>query len=316
MRRTIATPWARELAGLCASCAQGRAAHAAAMTSRALSTGRTAPVSPQRAGTSPQQQGQPPRTRAVPQRRRWLSGSPAPRSPTQGASSSAPAGNEGGEEEGAKEAKQTDKTGHKPLPYYALFPQTLPQGAPPDGPFHIDVRALRREFLQLQAASHPDYHHSASETTTTDAETGATTTTNAKSDTRRRAEALSSHINSAYRTLASPLLRAQYVLAERHGVDLAGDEAAALSGPADLALLAEVMAAREEVDEAESEEDLEGPAAENEGRLRAAERALGEALERGDVQAAVAESVRLKYWENIRESIRNWEGGKPFVLEH
>lgn len=237
-----------------------------------------------------------------------------------------------GEEE-VQTRKTTSSTGgFRPLPYYALFPQTLPAGAPPDGPFDIDVRALRREFLQLQAASHPDLHHSASyDTTTTTATTTASSTSKTEdsptppssassrsshSSPRRRAEALSSHINSAYKTLSSPLLRAQYILAERHGVDLAGDEAARATGPADPALLMEVLQARETIEEAGSESDLEALAAENDARVGEAVGALGRALERGDVAGAVREAVRLKYWENIRESIRNWEGGKPVVLQH
>lgn len=227
---------------------------------------------------------------------------------------------EGEGERQRKSTTTTAKTGHKPLPYYALFPQTLPDGAPPDGPFDIDVRALRREFLQLQAASHPDYHHSAQTDTTDDdsssSSSSSSSPSSSHSEPRRRAEALSSHINAAYRTLSSPLLRAQYILAERHGVDLAGDEASRVSGPADTALLAEVMHAREAVEDARAEGDLEALSAENDARIRDAVAALAGALEAGDVGAAVGEAVRLRYWENIRESVRDWEAGGSGVLQH
>lgn len=198
------------------------------------------------------------------------------------------------------------------MPYYALFPQTLPDGPPPTGPFDIDVRSLRREFLQLQAASHPDFHHAAA---------AATTTTNDSSPSqhsasRRKAEALSSHINAAYKTLASPLSRAQYILSERYGLDLAGDEASSLTGPADPDLLTEVLYARETIEDAVSEKDLDGVQSENEERIQSSLAALSEAFAKEDVQRAVRETVRLRYWENIRESIHNWEEGRPVVLQH
>jgi molecular chaperone HscB len=34
------------------------------------------------------------------------------------------------------------------------------------------------------------------------------------------------------------------------------------------------------------------------------------------VEAAKREAVRLRYWVNIKESLDNWERGKPIVLEH
>ncbi|KUI65986.1 J-type co-chaperone JAC1, mitochondrial [Cytospora mali] len=316
MRRTLVN---RELAGVCASCAQRRLAPATAtasrsfaLASRTYSTGASL-AAPRRAGTASSSSITPPRP--APQRR-WLSGSSALRS--QGTTTT--------KKVGEKEEEETrTKTDYKPLPYYALFPQTLPDGAPPDGPFDIDVRALRREFLQLQAASHPDYHHSAQTTTTTtttttteDPSTPSKTTSSSKShsEPRRKAEALSSHINSAYKTLSSPLLRAQYILAERYGIDLAGDEASRISGPPDPELLTEVLYARETIEDAGSEKDLEGLTAENDARIEEAVSRLGRALEEGDIAGAVVETVRLRYWENIRESVRNWEGGGSVVLQH
>ncbi|KAK4153556.1 HSCB C-terminal oligomerization domain-containing protein [Chaetomidium leptoderma] len=189
--------------------------------------------------------------------------------------------------------------------YYALFPETLPNGPPPTGQFPIDVRALRNEFLRLQAASHPDFHHSAS----------SSSLETSKSPARVRAEATSALINTAYKTLSSPLLRGQYLLREQHGVDLEGDEAGTQAAP-DPELLMTVLEAREVIEEAETEADLEEVRVANEERIGEAERRLGEALELGDVQAAKEEAVRLRYWVNIREGVRGWERGKPVVLQH
>ncbi|KAH6628058.1 HSCB C-terminal oligomerization domain-containing protein [Chaetomium tenue] len=198
--------------------------------------------------------------------------------------------------------------------YYALFPETLPDGPPPTGKFPIDLRALRNEFLRLQAASHPDFHHSASQTSPTPPTQG-NTNNNTKSAARLHAEATSAQINAAYKTLSSPLLRAQYLLREQHGVDLEGDEAGSQAAP-DAELLMTVLEAREVIEEAETEADLEEVRVANEVRIEECEARLGEALEGGDVQAAKEEAVRLRYWVNIREGVRGWERGKPVVLQH
>ncbi|KAH8165937.1 hypothetical protein CIB48_g2338 [Xylaria polymorpha] len=178
-----------------------------------------------------------------------------------------------------------------PQTHYEFFPKTLPDGPPPGGRFHIDVRALRREFLGLQAGAHPDLH---------------------PSHMKARAQATSARINEAFKTLGSPLARAQYLLAQR-GVDVANDETAKVEDPA---LLLLVLETREAIEEAEEEADLEALAAENDARIADCEKSLEQLFAADDLDAAKAEAVRLRYWVNIRESIDNWERGKPVVLEH
>ncbi|EGX91752.1 co-chaperone protein HscB [Cordyceps militaris CM01] len=176
--------------------------------------------------------------------------------------------------------------------HYDLFPSTLPLGPPPRGHFPIQTRALRREFLALQARAHPDMHP--------------------PGPAKTRAEALSARINEAYRTLANPLLRAQYLLALR-GVDVANDERLKVDEPA---LLMVVLEAREEIEEARAEEDLHEVRTANEARIADGEEALERAFRDDDVEAAKREAVRMRYWVNIRESLDNWEPGKPIVLQH
>ncbi|CAJ2512851.1 Uu.00g009700.m01.CDS01 [Anthostomella pinea] len=178
-----------------------------------------------------------------------------------------------------------------PSTHYEFFPQTLPDGPPPNGNFVIDVRALRREFLKLQGTAHPDMH---------------------PQHLKGRAEATSARINEAFKTLESPLLRAQYILSLR-GIDVANDETAKVEDPE---LLMEVLETRETIEEAQKEEDLEELKVTNEERARDSEATLEQAFREDDVEAAKAEVVRLRYWINIRESIHNWEKGKPVVLEH
>ncbi|KAM3543150.1 hypothetical protein ARSEF1564_003955 [Beauveria bassiana] len=187
-------------------------------------------------------------------------------------------------------------------PYYALFPSTLPLGPPPRGHFPIDVRQLRREFLQLQARAHPDMH--------------------APGAAKSAAETRSALINEAYRTLANPLLRAQHLLALR-GVDVAGDERLKMDADDDesdseagAGLLMAVLEAREGIEEARTEADLEGLRTENDGRIREGEERLEEAFREDDVEKAKREAVKMRYWVNIKESLDNWEQGKPIVLQH
>ncbi|CAG9970823.1 unnamed protein product [Clonostachys byssicola] len=178
-----------------------------------------------------------------------------------------------------------------PKTHYELFPETLPQGPPPAGHFPIDTRALRREFLRLQARAHPDLHPASD---------------------KPRAEAASALINDAYKTLSNPLLRAQYLLALR-GVDVANDETLKVEEPS---LLMLVLEAREEIEDAESEADLEAPREANDARIAASEEALDIAFANDDIDAAKREAVRLRYWVNIRDTLHHWEQGKPVVLQH
>ncbi|PMD41526.1 Co-chaperone Hsc20, partial [Hyaloscypha variabilis F] len=178
-----------------------------------------------------------------------------------------------------------------PQTHYEFFPKTLPQGPPPSGPFHIDIRELRREFLQLQAVAHPDRH---------------------PHNLKTRAEATSARINEAYKTLQNPLLRAQYLLSLR-GIDVAEDETAKVEDPE---LLMEVLDAREEIENANEEEELEEMKRINEERIERSEAILDKAFKRDDIEGAKGEAVRLRYWVNIKESLDAWERGKPVVLVH
>ena len=185
----------------------------------------------------------------------------------------------------AQSASQNSQT------HYSFFPKSLPTGPPPQGPFSVDLNALKREFLQLQAKAHPDLH---------------------PQEDKKRAEATSARINEAYKTLQSPLLRAQYLLSQR-GIETAEDETAKVDDPE---LLMEVLEAREQIEEAESEEDLVGMKDENEIRIQQSIKTLEQAFAEDDVELAKSETVKLRYWMNISESIANWEKGKPVVLEH
>ncbi|RDA96075.1 hypothetical protein CP533_5861 [Ophiocordyceps camponoti-saundersi (nom. inval.)] len=165
---------------------------------------------------------------------------------------------------------------------YNHFPKTLASGPPPSGPFEIDLAALRHEFLRLQAAHHPDKQ---------------------PPDKKAAAEAMSSDINHAYRTLVDPLLRAQYLLRLR-GIDVTDDRS---NADDDLDLMELALEAYEAVDAATEPADLQAVRTENDRRLSACERDLQTAFANDDAIAAKRLAVRLLYWVRIREKIEAWE---------
>ncbi|KAG9228360.1 hypothetical protein BJ875DRAFT_477667 [Amylocarpus encephaloides] len=188
-------------------------------------------------------------------------------------------------------SKTAPRINAMPPTHYELFPKTLSQGPPPSGPFHIDVRDLRKEFLQLQAVAHPDRH---------------------PSHLKARAEGMSAHINEAYKTLQNPLLRAQYLLRLR-GVDVVEDETTKVEDPE---LLMEVLDAREEIDEAQKEEDLTTLKTTNDRRISRSEEILDKAFREDSMALATEEVVRLRYWVNIQDSLHHWENGEPILTHH
>ena len=129
---------------------------------------------------------------------------------------------------------------------------------------------------------------------------------------KARAEGASARINEAYKTLQSPLLRAQYLLSLR-GIDVAEDETARVEDPK---LLMEVLDMREEIEAAATEEDLVPLKKKNARNIKSSEDVIEGAFSEDDILLAKEEAVRLRYWINIKESLHAWEKGKPIVLQH
>lgn len=183
-----------------------------------------------------------------------------------------------------------------PQTHYDFFPNTFPSGPPPQGNFSLNLRDLRNEFLKLQAQAHPDLH---------------------PAERKKQAEALSSRINEAYKTLQSPLLRAQYLLGLRG--DTAHEDDAAKLGDAseDQELLMEVLELREAIEEAQVQEDVDAIKRENEDRIGESVKVLEQAFEEDDIDTARKEAVKLRYWVNVEETLHAWEEGKPApLLQH
>ena len=81
-------------------------------------------------------------------------------------------------------------------------------------------------------------------------------------------------------------------------------------------LLMEVLDAREEIEAAQEEEELEEMKRVNYERIAHSEEVLDRAFREDDVEDAKQEAVRMRYWVNIKESLDGWERGEPVVLVH
>lgn len=93
--------------------------------------------------------------------------------------------------------------------------------------------------------------------------------------------------------------------------------ASAKSEGQDMELLMEVMEAREAVEDAESEEEVAALKVENEERIAESIKVLDNAFAKDDLGQAKRESVRLRYWRNIGESLHEWEEkGSEYTLQH
>lgn len=166
------------------------------------------------------------------------------------------------------------------LTYYHLFPQTFPNGPPPAGPFDIDPSQLKREFLQLQASTHPDK-------------------AGPDEQLRKTFQDYSSELNVAYKCLIDPLRRSQHLLEKLQGIDALAEKGSLTEED----LLMEVLMAREAIVEAESKEELDQIIKENNSRLSASREALKNAFQIGDWELVKQETVKLSYWQSIKRQI-------------
>lgn len=190
---------------------------------------------------------------------------------------------------------------------FKLFPQTFPNGGPPKDSFIVKPKLLRREYRLLQSEHHPDV--------TIDEPTD-----------------ISSLVNKAYSTIKNPYTRIAAVVELHHPehLDITKDEVAKLlistiqnqSPEASLAyknMLMLVLDAHESLELAELESDLEDLNTENDERLDESEVSIEDLLTEGteiNWDHVVMEAIKLKYWVNIQNGIKDWEQGKPIHLTH
>ncbi|KNC97743.1 Fe-S protein assembly co-chaperone HscB [Spizellomyces punctatus DAOM BR117] len=175
--------------------------------------------------------------------------------------------------------------------YYDVL---LPELAPGEAKFAFDVdeRLLRNKFLRLQQAVHPDGYGQKSQTE------------------KLCAEQQSSFINKAYQVLRDPLQRAQYLL-ELNGVSI--EEGESMNDPA---LLMEVLDARERLEEAHAQSEIEEIRRENEKRMEETIDQLSQAFRDRDLDAAKRLAIQLQYWVNIKKAAQEWIPGKRIEIHH
>ncbi|KAJ1865037.1 molecular chaperone [Coemansia sp. RSA 989] len=158
--------------------------------------------------------------------------------------------------------------------------------------FDVDIAQLRRRFLRLQQAVHPDSFSQ-------------------REDTERQlAEAQSAWINHAYATLKDPLQRAHYLL------ELSGRAVREEDQVTNPELLMEVMEMREQIEAATNSEQIATLQKHNEAEIAAAIRELSQAFAAGNLDAAQREANRLQYLRRAGQAIHAWEPGKRVVVPH
>lgn len=177
--------------------------------------------------------------------------------------------------------------------FFTLFPKTTNSKIF----FKIDPKSLRKEYRSLQQQLHPDSNISHDDTIP-------------KYD-----DSQSSLLNKAYSTLKSSLLRSQHILA-LNGIDLSKDEVSKEYSLKDRELLFEILDIHENLENVNNENELEPVKQENDERIEKSEDTLNELFNNKDYENAAVETIRLRYWWNIDNAIKNWEPGKPINLTH
>ncbi|KAG0355185.1 hypothetical protein BG005_005897 [Podila minutissima] len=195
-----------------------------------------------------------------------------------------------------------------PVPYLALIcpnptckvVQTIAPGAnyfevlglSPEPTFDIDVKDLRNKFFKIQQQVHPDSY---SQNTNGD---------------QVYAQQQSTLANKAYATLKEPLSRANYLLDLSHAPI---HESESLDNPE---LLMEVMEARELLEDAQTEAEVQDLKDVNDARVLETCQGLSDAFKERDLETAKELAIKLQYWIRIRNVIRDWAAGKPVVADH
>ncbi|KAF9142174.1 hypothetical protein BGX30_003227 [Mortierella sp. GBA39] len=195
-----------------------------------------------------------------------------------------------------------------PVPYLALqctnpeckVVQTLAPGVnyfetlglSPEPSYDVDLKDLRLRFFKIQQLIHPDSY---SQNTNGD---------------QVYAQQQSSLANKAYSTLKEPLSRANYIL-ELLGAPI--HETESLNEPE---LLMEVMEARELLEEAQTEDEVQELKNVNDTRIKDTVEGLSKAFKGQDLEQAKTLAIELQYWIRIQNVIRNWVAGHPIVADH
>ncbi|KAK2837973.1 hypothetical protein Q5P01_015185 [Channa striata] len=150
-----------------------------------------------------------------------------------------------------------------------------------DYTFTVDTHKLQRRYLQLQRSLHPDNFSQKSV------------------KEQEYSESQSALVNKAYKTLLKPLSRGLYML-RLEGMHIEeGTESAA-----DSEFLLELLEINEALDEAWTPEEANKIARDTKEKLAELTELIDAALLKGELQAAKALLVQMKYYANIEEKVK------------
>ncbi|KAH3687135.1 hypothetical protein WICPIJ_001890 [Wickerhamomyces pijperi] len=173
--------------------------------------------------------------------------------------------------------------------YFELFPNTFKDSSLKHQ-FKVDLRKLRKEYRSLQAIHHPDKTHNVEE--------------------QAQEENFSNLLNQAYNQLKTPLTRSQYIL-KTQGIDITKDD-----NIIDDDILMEILSVNEQLESIGTESELKKLQMENDEKINGILEQLEHCYDKNDLKQALHLTVNLKYFENIKKSIKNWESGARIVLDH
>ncbi|KAH7911205.1 hypothetical protein BJ138DRAFT_1126231 [Hygrophoropsis aurantiaca] len=167
---------------------------------------------------------------------------------------------------------------HSSISFHEYF------GLPYDpNPFILDTSLLRRRFLDSQKVSHPD----------------AWATKD--NDLRDAALDVSNAVNTAYKTLLTPLSRVEYIL-QRQGIETG--EADQLE---DLDLISEIMEVREEIDNIQADYigRLHSLESENNIKIHNTLKIIEDLVAKREWDGVRTAAIRLKYLQGITNAIKS-----------
>ncbi|KAH3677055.1 hypothetical protein WICMUC_001961 [Wickerhamomyces mucosus] len=177
--------------------------------------------------------------------------------------------------------------------YFELFPSTFPKSknSSPFNLFKVDSKKLRKEYRSLQAIHHPDKVQN-------------------QDFEQNQEDDFSNLLNRAYTQLKSPLNRSQYIL-NLNGINLSKDD-----NIINNEILMEILTINEKLENIENESELEELQIQNDNKIKELTTKLEKLFELNQLDKAAQTTINLKYYENIKTSIKNWERGKPITLTH
>ncbi|EJU02008.1 hypothetical protein DACRYDRAFT_79701 [Dacryopinax primogenitus] len=153
---------------------------------------------------------------------------------------------------------------------------------PRRGAFDLDEKILKQMYLGMQKICHPDAWSTKSE------------------EERKRAEDISSILNTAYSTLLTPLSRAQYILSQK-GIDLMETDSL---GQDHSEFLAQVLETRELLEGPLNFQELEAIRTRNDDRATYTVERLSQLFREGNWEQAREDAITLRYWQGIEDAVK------------